>query len=85
MSSVTSSRRKLFFKHKQSSFNNEISSCTCCVTFGISDYKTVEGSLYYYSYITVGYLCDREVTEHHFQTINRKRKRLKAEILKTRE
>ena len=60
-------------------------SCTRCVAFGITDCETVKGSLYYYNYIIVGYLCDREVTQHYFQTINRKRKRIKAKILKTRE
>ena len=62
-----------------------MSFCTCCITYSITNYKTVEGSLYYYNYITVSYLCNCEVTEHHFQTINYKRKWIKAEILKTRE
>ena len=56
--------------------------CTCCVAFGITNCETVKGSLYYCSYIAVGHLCNREVTEHYFQIIDRKRKRIKAEIYK---
>ena len=81
--SLISSRRKLLFKRKQSSLNNKMFSCTCCVTFGITDCKTIKGSLYYYNYIFVGYPCDWEVTEHYFQTGDHKHKRIKAEILKT--
>ena len=66
MSSPISSRRKLLLKRKQSSLNNEIFACTRCVTFGIINYKTVEGSSYCCGYVAVGYLCDHEVTEHHF-------------------
>ena len=60
-----------------------MSSCTRYVTFGITDCETVEGSLYYYNYIAVGCLCDCEVTEHYFQTINHRRKRIEAKRLKT--
>ena len=55
------------------------------MAFGITDCETVEGSLCCYNYIIVGCLCDREVTEQYFQTIDRKRKRIEAKILKTRE
>ena len=85
MSSPTSSRHKLLSKRKESSLNNKISFCTHYVAFGVTNYKTVEGSSRYHNYIAVGHLCDREVTKHHFQTINRKRKRIKAEILKTQK
>ena len=83
MSSFITSRRKLLFKRKRSSLDNKISSCTRYMAFNITNYETVKGSLYYRNYIAVGYLCNREVTEHHFQTINYKRKRIKAKILKT--
>ena len=83
MSSFASSRRKLFSKRKQSSFDNKIPFCTRYVAFGITDCETVKGSLRYCNYITVGRVCDREVTEQHFQTINYKYKKIKAEILKT--
>ena len=62
-----------------------MSAYTRCVTFGITDYKTVEDSSRCRGYVAVGYLCDRKVTKHHFQTINRKRKRIEAKILKTRK
>ena len=58
-------------------------SCTRCTTFSITNYKTVKGSLRCCNYITMGYSCDCEVTEHHFQTINHKHKQIKAKILKT--
>ena len=83
MFSLIFSRRKLLSKHKQSSLNNKISSCTRCIIFSIVDYKTVKSSLCCYSYITIDYLCDHEITEHYFCTIDHKRKRIKAEILKT--
>ena len=85
MSSFITNRRKLLFKRKRSSLNNKIFFCTRYVAFGIADCETVKGSSYYYNYIVVSYSCDREITEHYFQTINHKHKRIKAEILKTRE
>ena len=63
--------------------DNKISSYTHYVIFSITDCENVKGSLYYYNYITVGYLCDHKITKYYFQTINRKHKRIKAEILKT--
>ena len=83
MSFFTTSCRKLFSERKPNFLDNKISSYTHYVTFNITDYKTVEGSLHCYNYIAMGYLYNREVTEHHFQTINYKHKRLKAKILKT--
>ena len=56
---------------------------TRCVAFGIINCEIIEGSLHYRNYITISYLCDRKITKHYFQTINRKCKRIKAEILKT--
>ena len=85
MSSLITSRRKLFFKRKRSFLNNKIFSYTRCVAFGITNCETIKGSLRYYNYITVGYSCNYKSTEHHFQTINRKHKRIEAKILKTRE
>ena len=81
--SLISSCRILLSKHKRSFLDNKISFCTYYIAFGITDCETVEGSLYYYNCIAVGYSCDREVTKHYFQTINYKHKRIKAEIFKT--
>ena len=83
MSSLITSRRKLLSKRKRSFLNNKIFFCTHCVAFGITNYESVKNSSHYCGYIAVGCLCDREVTEHHFQIINYKRKRIKTEILKT--
>ena len=66
ISSLISSCRKLLSKRKRSFLDNKMPFYTRCVAFGITNYETVEGSLHYYGYISVGYLCDREVTEHHF-------------------
>ena len=66
MSSPISSRRKLFFKRKQSLLDNKIPFYIYCVVFGVSDCKTVEGSSRCRNYIAVGRSCDREVTEQYF-------------------
>ena len=63
MSFLITSCRKLLLKRKQSFLDNKISFCTRYVVSGITDYETVEGSTYYYSYIVVGYSCDCKVFE----------------------
>ena len=83
MSFFTTSCRKLFSKRRRSSLNNKIFFCTRYVAFSITNCETIEGSLRYHNYIAVGYLYNREVTEHHFQIISYKCKKIKAEILKT--
>ena len=82
---LITSRHRLFLKCKWSSLDNKIFFCTCCVAFGVTDYEIIEDNTYYYNYIVVGYSCDHKVSEQHFQTINRKRKRIEAEIFKTYE
>ena len=66
MTSQIFNYHKLFFKRKQSSFNNKISSCTYYIIFNIFNYKIIEGSSYYHNYITMGYLYNYEVTKHYF-------------------
>ena len=85
MFSPVTSYCKLFSKRKQSSLNNKIFFYTRCTAFGITDCKTVKGSSYCCNYVTVSRLCDREITKYYFQPINYKYKRIKTEILKTRE
>ena len=51
----------------------------------MEDCETIKSSLYYYSYISVGCFYNHKVTKHYLQTINYKRKRIKAKILKTHE